>query len=117
MGQYTHEKSMAEQGSWYQVEVSGTGNSVKIPAGVTNVLMYASGAAEVDRLQTSERSGSKIRIMARSDSSTIQFNDGENIKTTGTDTSIGSWDSIEFVCSPDASGTLFFIETNLSNIS
>jgi len=118
MGLYSHDNSMAEQGAWYQVEVSGTGNSVSIPAGVTNVLIYnASGTAQIDRFKTVERSGRKLRLMARSDSSAIQINEGENIYTTGSDTTIQARDTIEFMCAPDANGTLYFVETNLGNIT
>lgn len=116
MGLYTHDQSMAEQGAWYHIDVVGT-QAVTIPAGVTNVLLVGSSTPEVTRFKTSERSGRKIRFMARTDSVSIQFTDGENIKTTGTDTAIAAWDTVEFICAPDASGTLYFIENNLSNIS
>jgi hypothetical protein len=116
MGLYTHDQSMAEQGSWYTIEVVGT-QAITIPAGVTNVLIVGSSTPIVTRLKTVERAGRKIRFMARTDSDSTQFTDGENIKTTGASSAIDSWDSIEFICAPDADGTLFFIETNLSNIT
>ena len=116
MGSYTHDNSMTEQGGFYTAEVVGT-QTLDIPGGVTNVMLVGSSTPEVTRIRTVERAGRKIRFFARSDSASVPFKDGENIKTTGTDSSIGAYDSLEFVCIPDATGTLYFIETNLSNIS
>ena len=111
-----HNDSMSEQGSWHQVEVTGS-ESVKIPSGTTNVLVFGSSTANMTRFKTRERNGRKIRVAARSDSGDVIITDGENIKTVGASITLGAYDSAEFVCMPDSTGTLYFVQTSTTNIS
>lgn len=113
---FQNQRSMAEQGGFYQVDVVDT-QAITIPNGVTNIMIVGSGTPEVTRFITHEEVGRKLRFFARNDSTATQFTDGNNIVTTGTDTTIGALDSVEFVCIPYADGTKKFVETNLSNIS
>jgi hypothetical protein len=111
-----HNDSMGDQGSWHHLEVVGT-EMIRIPSGVTNVLLVGSSTPVVTRFLTRERSGRKIRFAARSDSDAVAFTEGENIATIGSSASVGALDTIEFMCTPAADGTLSFVQSGLSNIT
>ena len=111
-----HNDSMGDQGSWHHLEVTGT-EMIRIPSGVTNILLVGASTPVVTRFLTRERSGRKLRFAARSDSASVSFTEGENIATIGASAAIGALDTIEFMCTPDANGALTFVQSGSLNIT